>query len=123
MLNLNCALMDVETAFLHGVLEEEVYMECPRGLDHKEDEILKLNKTIYGLVQAARQFFKTWANVLQNLGFVQSDVDPCLFVKPGPVMLGTYVDDNYVLGNKDAMKATLHGCPAASYWSRASLYS
>ena len=51
-------LMDVETAFLLGKLEEEIYMECPEGMESKEDEVLLLLQTIYGLVQSAREFFK-----------------------------------------------------------------
>ena len=52
-------IIDVETAFLHGELEqdEEIYMECPPGLNAGEDKILKLEKTIYGLVQAAKAFY------------------------------------------------------------------
>jgi hypothetical protein len=48
-------IVDVETAFLHGDLEEEIYMDCPEGLDHEPDECLLLQKTIYGLVQSAQQ--------------------------------------------------------------------
>ena len=44
--------LDVEVEFLHGDLEEEIYMECPQVLeDTKEDKCLKLLHTIYGLVQ------------------------------------------------------------------------
>jgi Reverse transcriptase (RNA-dependent DNA polymerase) len=50
-------IMDVEVAFLNGDLEEEIYMECPRGMEHEEGECLLLLKALYGLAQAARQFF------------------------------------------------------------------
>ena len=43
----------VETAFLHGDLKEQIYMDCPEGMEHKEDECLLLIKSIYGLVQAS----------------------------------------------------------------------
>ena len=46
-------IFDVTTAFLTGELEEEIYMECPEGLEHMPDEVLLLLKTIYGLVQAS----------------------------------------------------------------------
>ena len=51
---LDCKLIDVETAFLHGVLGkgEEIYMDCPEGMVHTEDECLLLENTIYGLVQS-----------------------------------------------------------------------
>ena len=45
-------IVDVETAFLHGVLKkgEEIYMDCPKGMVHQENKCLLLEKTIYGLV-------------------------------------------------------------------------
>ena len=63
--------MDVETAFLHANLPagEEIYMECPPGMpDAKGDEVLLLLKTIYGLVQAARAFYKKFSKTLRELG-------------------------------------------------------
>jgi hypothetical protein len=51
-------IIDGERAFLHGDLEEEIYMDCPDGLDHEVWGCLQLLKTIYGLVQAARAFYK-----------------------------------------------------------------
>ena len=48
--------MDVKTAFLHGDLEDEIYMEQPEGLvnEGRPDYVCKLNKNIYGLKQAAK---------------------------------------------------------------------
>ena len=54
--NLKTTVIDVETAFLHGELAEPIYMEAPPGYAVQHDECLKLNKCIYGLVQAARQW-------------------------------------------------------------------
>lgn len=48
-------IIDVKTLFLYGDLEEEVYMEVPPGLKNGKDAIMRLNKCIYGLVQASRQ--------------------------------------------------------------------
>ena len=56
----NMEVVDIETAFLYGVLDEEIYMKIPEGLeDYMDtsfggDECLILDKAIYGLVQAAR---------------------------------------------------------------------
>jgi Reverse transcriptase (RNA-dependent DNA polymerase) len=56
---LHAQIVDVETAFLHGDLEGiELYMNCPKSLKSEADEGPLLKKTIYGLVQLARHFFK-----------------------------------------------------------------
>ena len=49
--------IDVRTAFLYGDLEEEIYMRIPIGMDISEEYCLLLKKSIYGLVQAARQWY------------------------------------------------------------------
>jgi Reverse transcriptase (RNA-dependent DNA polymerase) len=54
---LTAALLDVEVAFLNGELEEKIYMECPEGIVRHKDDVEELLKSMYGLVQAARQFF------------------------------------------------------------------
>ena len=103
-------IFDVTTAFLTGDLEEEIYMECPEGMDHEDDEVVLLNKTIYGLVQASRQYNKKFASILKKMGFSQSRSDPCLFIRrndDGLVIILTYVDDNLCIGNKEALKKML----------------
>ena len=94
---------DVETAFLLGVLEEEIYMQIPEGMETTGDECLKLIKTIYGLVQSARQFFKLWKQIMIDLEFKPSTADPCLFFKgkgEDIILVCLYVDDGYALGKK-----------------------
>ena len=76
-------------------------MECPPGMVNREaDDILALNKCIYGLVQVARQYHKKAVEILYKIGFNGVDVDPCLFWKKdekGIVFVAIYVDDKYVL--------------------------
>jgi hypothetical protein len=74
-------IMDMEMAFLHGVLEkgEEIYMDCPKGMVCQEDECLLLEKTLYGLVPSARAYYKKFMAVLLEEGFMQSAADPCLY--------------------------------------------
>ena len=64
-------LVDIETAYLYGDFEEEVYMDCPEGMVNvKEDEALLLQSTIYGLVQSAMQYYKKDNSIIKDLGFV-----------------------------------------------------
>jgi len=74
MFGFHAVLLEVETAFLYGKLEEEIYMEIPSGYKEVYQEagkgtVLKLQMAMYGLVQAARQWFKHLSDVLISLGF------------------------------------------------------
>ena len=104
-------IVDVETAFLYGDLEEEIYMECPPGMmGITSAQVLLLLKCIYGLVQAARQYHKKFVTILKSIGFTGGDVDPCLFVrktKEGICFVGIYVDDNLLIGNSKAIDRTI----------------
>jgi hypothetical protein len=80
-------IADVETAFLHGKLEEEIYMECPPGMQevglgddvNSEEDAVLLLQSIYGTVQSARQYFKKAVRILKEIGFTGGEMDPCLF--------------------------------------------
>lgn len=72
--------MDVKTAFLNGVLKEEIYMTIPQGVQCSEKKVCKLNKAIYGLKQAARCWFEVFELSLKEKGFVHSAVDRCLYI-------------------------------------------
>jgi hypothetical protein len=108
---LESVIIDVEAAFLNGELEEEIYMEVPDGIDHKQDEVLLLHKSLYGLVQAARQFNKKFSEILQQIGFTQNAAEPCLFYnnsEKGICMLVVHVDDCYVIGTKETLSETIN---------------
>jgi hypothetical protein len=106
-----CAMIfDVETAFLMGNLNELIYMDCPKGMDHQPDECLLLEKTIYGLVQSARNYGLKFANFMKSIGFKQCGSDPCLMMRKdqvGTLYVLTYVDDNLVVGDRKAMDKLL----------------
>jgi hypothetical protein len=109
LLKLDSQIMDVEVAFLNGDLEEEIYMDCPKGMVHFKSECLLLEKALYGLVQAARQFFKKFVQIMKKIGFKQSDAEPCLlYRKEGKdvVMVVIHVDDCYMIGTKAGLKKT-----------------
>mmetsp|Transcript_14597 Transcript_14597/g.22275 ORF Transcript_14597/g.22275 Transcript_14597/m.22275 type:complete len:143 (-) Transcript_14597:199-627(-) len=73
-------MLDVETAFLYGDLDVPLYMHIPEGMDAPPNSCLKLLKTIYGLVQSSRVWWKTFTRHLKSKGFRVSREDQCLFV-------------------------------------------
>jgi len=62
--NLKVYHMDVKTAFLNGILKEEIFMKILEGLPYEDGKVCKLNKSIYGLKQAARCWFEKFENIL-----------------------------------------------------------
>ena len=69
--------IDVDTAFLHVELEEEIFLKIPKGHEHDGyKKVLKLKKAIYGLVQAARQWWKKFNSTITSMGFKENNVDP-----------------------------------------------
>ncbi|CAI7846677.1 unnamed protein product [Closterium sp. NIES-54] len=72
--------MDVTTAFLNGVLEEEIFMAQPEGFDDGSGRVLKLKKALYGQKQAPRQWYLKLRGVLEEICFTPSTVDHSLFM-------------------------------------------
>ncbi|CAI7827892.1 unnamed protein product, partial [Closterium sp. NIES-54] len=73
--------MDISTAFLYGILEEDVYMTQPPGYEDGTGRVCKLKKSIYGLKQAPRCWYQKLAAVLEEMGFRTSSCDESLFLK------------------------------------------
>jgi hypothetical protein len=81
LLDLKSKQGDVTVAFLHGELgeNEKVYVEMPLGF-RKPGKVLKLKKTLYGLGQSPRAFWKYLTKAMEAVGMKVSKSDPCLFV-------------------------------------------
>jgi histone deacetylase 1/2 len=62
--------LDVKNAFLHGAMEEEVYMRQPPGYETRLGHVCRLDKALYGLKQAPRAWYSRLTSKLQSLGFV-----------------------------------------------------
>ena len=89
--------LDINNAFLHGDLFEEVYMKIPEGLQTSSpNNVRKLQKSLYGLKQSLRQWFAKLTMQLHHQGFVQLKSDYSLFIKRTPLSItiaAVYVDD------------------------------
>lgn len=98
-LDLELEQMDVKTAFLHGNLEEDLYMEQPEGYvdKHKPDHVCLLKKSLYGLKQSPRQWNRRFDEFMSIQGYSRSDSDACVYTKETSngslVYLLLYVDD------------------------------
>ncbi|KAL2246006.1 UNVERIFIED_CONTAM: Retrovirus-related Pol polyprotein from transposon RE1 [Sesamum indicum] len=93
--------LDINNAFLHGFIEEEIYMKPPEGYDVPAGHVCKLKKSLYGLKQASRQWNLEFTKQLEKIGFTQSKSDHCLFTvhtDTGFFCLLVYVDDVLIAG-------------------------
>ena len=103
--NLELKQMDVNTAFLQGDLDEEIYMAQPEGFEvpGKEHLVCRLRKSLYGLKQAPRQWYQKFDAFMRSQGYTRSKEDPCLYVKRTRdgqlIMLILYVDDMLIAGH------------------------
>ena len=93
LLGLKSKQGDVTAAFLHADLDdnEKMFVRMPQGF-RKEGKFLKLNKTLYGLRQSPRMFWKYLTQAMKDCGMQVSKLDPCLFVGENIICI-SYVDD------------------------------
>ena len=101
--------LDINNAFLNGILNEEVYMSQPPGFESSNKNLVcKLHKALYGLKQAPRAWFERLKAALLNFGFKSSKCDPSLFTlhtRSYCIYLLVYVDDIIITGSS---KSAIH---------------
>lgn len=99
--------IDIQNAFLHGYLHEDVYMKQPPGFEDSThpNYICKLDKSLYGLKQAPRAWFSRLSSTLLQLGFHASKADVSLFIfNRGGIQMYIliYVDDIIIVSSSTA---------------------
>ena len=89
--------MDVKSTFLHGDLQEEIYMEQPPGyVQNNSSLVCRIKKSLYGLKQAPRAWYAKMDNFLLDNGFSRCHSDPNVYTKKGGnhlIIFVLYVDD------------------------------
>ena len=96
--------MDVKTAFLNGELEETIYMTQPEGfkVESRDGELVcLLKRSLYGLKQSPRQWYKKFNSVVTKVGYTRSRYDTCLYFanlkSTSVIFLLIYVDDMLIM--------------------------
>ena len=103
--DLHLEQLDVKTTFLHGDLEEEIYMQQPQGYEVKGKEklVCRLKKSLYGLKQAPRQWYLKFDKFMSEQGYTRCHSDHCVYLKKqndgSYIILLLYVDDMLVVGS------------------------
>src|SRR6266496_5387960 len=106
--------MDVKIAFLNGFLKEELYVMQPKGfVDPKGvNKVCKLQRSIYGLVQASRSWNIRFDKVIKAYGFIQTYREACIYKKvsgSSVAFLILYVDDILLIGNDIECQDSIKG--------------
>jgi hypothetical protein len=97
--------LDIKNAFLHGDLEEEIYMEQPPGFVAQGESglVCKLQKSLYGLKQSPRAWFGKFSKVIQQFGMIRCEADHSVFFRRSSlnkvIYLVVYVDDIVITGD------------------------
>jgi hypothetical protein len=103
--DLHLEQLDVKTIFLHGDLEEEIYMQQPHGYEikGKENFVCRLKKNLYGLKQDPRKWYLKFDKFMIEHGYSRCHSDHCVYFKKvengSYIILLLYVDDMLVVGS------------------------
>lgn len=105
--------MDAVTAYLQGDLEEDIYMEQPKGFKDNTGRVCRLNKAIYGLKQSGRVWNQKLDGKLRTFGLVPTKTDPCIYHnEENTLIVAIYVDDFLIFHKTtellESLKTYLH---------------
>ena len=107
--------MDVKSAFLHGEIQEEIYMQQTEGFQEDPSLVCRLKKSLYGLKQAPRAWYAKMYAFLLSIGFTRCKSDPNVYLQKHDgifQVIFIYVDDLLITGictNSIAqIKSSLH---------------
>jgi len=91
------AQLDIKTAFLNASVSEDIYVQAPQGMNIGRDNVLKLNKALYGIKQAPHEWNNNIDSFIISLGFKRCIKDTCVYVKmskkQNTIILCLFVDD------------------------------
>ncbi|GMH24089.1 hypothetical protein Nepgr_025932 [Nepenthes gracilis] len=112
--------MDVKSVFLNGFIQEEVYVEQPKGFVNPtfSDHVYKLKKALYGLKQAPRAWYERLTSYLNDHGFIRGSVDKTLFVQMTDkcmLVAQVYVDDIVFGATVDSRAHSFAKCMASEF--------
>ncbi|XP_071675719.1 uncharacterized protein [Lolium perenne] len=112
--------IDVSNAFLHGFLNEDVYMQQPPGFEDARfpSHVCKLQRSIYGLKQSPRAWYARLSHLLYQLGFTSSKADTSLFIfrrRGVHIFMLVYVDDIVIAGSSPGVVDVLVRSLSASF--------
>ena len=98
--------MDIKSAYLNAPIAEDIYMSQPKGFEEmgRENLVAKLNKGLYGLKQAGREWYATLRDFLITIGFRRTHADHSVFVferGASIIIIPVYVDDKLLTGNDE----------------------
>ena len=117
---LDMCLMDVITAYLYGMLENDIYMKVPERFQLPQVSTSqprnmyssKLRQSLYGLKQSERMWYNRLSEYLIKDGYINNPIFPCVFIKKselGFAILAVYVDDINLFGTpKELTKAATY---------------
>jgi hypothetical protein len=94
--------IDYVMAFPQAPVERDLYMEIPKGVclegsKNTRDYVLRIIKNLYGQKQAGRVWYQYLTKGLEEMGFVKSKIDECVFYYKSCLIL-IYVDDSIIMG-------------------------